>query len=373
MKGKIALINLLSVGAGIGIVLLSMYALTDGPRGWAVAHAMGWIVWVVDLAAVAIMGLTRLAGIYYFQNEIAREEHQSQLERTLQQTQQLEQENELLCEQLEELEDKLSKMERNGFAPQALEEARQEAARLKNENSELRVSLDTLTHTNRELEARLLSFEARFLEADAQLTKAMARIEELERVHSSLQVASATASTPRSIQTALTLVQQLETENTELVEQVKLLEEQHNQTESSMHRTMIELKEKNRELQAQLVERNQQETPVASKPIADKIMETLLHEIENVLTNLPSKIAQEAERVSTSTPLELVSSEREASAMEAEEPVLAIVSNIETDHEEMVQEDEDLIFISNEDWRRPLRPVARRNGGGRAPRRIARR
>ncbi len=371
LKGKIALINLLSTGAGIGIVLLSMYALTDGPRGWAAAHAMGWIIWVVDISAVCIAGLMRLAGIYYWQNEIAREEHQSQLERTIQQSQHLEQENELLCEQLEELEAQISNMEQEGFAPQALEEARERAERLKHENTELRESLDVLARTNSELEARLMTFETRFIESDAALAKALARIAELERVQVSASVAHPTTTSPRSVQAALSLVQQLEQENMELADQVRLLEEQHSQSQTSLHRSVVDLKEKNRDLQTQVEQVSQKEKQPAMMPLSERLVETLLHEIENVLTNLPNRIAAES---ASQDALELVLAESESRVEQSEESQLAVVSAQNQEQtSEALEEDEDLIYLNAEDWRRPSRPVARRIGGGRPARRLVRR
>lgn len=369
MKGKIGLTNLFSVVAGVGIIGLSIVSHHDKLRGWVTAHAMGWVVWVTDLSALCVAGLIRLAGIYYLQNEVAQEEYQEQLERTLTQAQHLEQENEALCDQLEELETQINRLEaRGGYTPATLLEARAQAERLQAENAELKASVEALTKTNTELETRLLQFEARFLETDTQLSKALARLDELEKGASSAITVGEATSTPRSLHTALSLVQQLEMENAELSVQVKTIEEQSNETYANLHRSMVELKEQNRDLQQQLEQVQQPEAqPIAatSAPVlSEKMVEVLLHEIESVLTKLPQKIEEQSSQ-EQATPLRMLTEEQE------EEPVLALVSVGEG--ESIEEEDESHIYLTQENWQKPLRPIVRRVGGGGRGRRVARR
>jgi chromosome segregation ATPase len=364
LKGKIGLTNLFSVLAGVGIIGLSIVSHHDKLRGWATAHAMGWVVWVTDLSAICVAGLIRLAGIYYLQNEVAQEEYQEQLERTLTQAQQLEQENEALCDQLEELETQINQLEaRGGYTPALLLEARAQAERLQLENAELKASVEALTKTNTEMESRLLQFEARFLETDTQLSKALSRIGELERSAISVNPLGENAATPRSLHTALSLVQQLEMENAELSVQVKTMEEQSNETYANLHRSMLELKEQNRDLQQQLEQVQQPEAPTAPAPTApvfsEKMVEVLLHEIESVLTKLPQKIEEQSTQEEPTT-LRMFTEEL------AEEPALALVS---VGDGEPVEED---IYLMQESWQKPLRPIVRRVGGGRGRRAVRR-
>ncbi len=349
MKGKQGISILLSAVAGLSVIALSMFSLSDGLAGWSIAHGMGWMVWVTDLCALAIAGLAHLASSFYFQAGEAREESQERLESSILQVQLLEQENGELRKQRERLE---AELETLGIVdPFALLEARQRAETLQQENSELRAALAQLVDANAELEERLLRVEARFLESEELLTRALTRLTEIEENALALHVAPANLETlfnaPRSIQAALSLVQQLERENNELSVQVQSLAQENTEGLSTLHRATVELKEQNRALQTQVerIQAQERETREAqARRLSAQVVETLMHEIESALialpqTNAPEKPAESAERPD----LEIVTAIEEAGA------------NVEA---------EDLIYLHG----RSLRSASRYGRGGRARR-----
>jgi chromosome segregation ATPase len=244
---------LAGVAATIFLLIIGI-VMNGGPKGWATAHSMKLDVWVIDAVAFAVGALIFYVGNLMTTNERVKEEHQEQLEATIRQAQQLEQENIQLC-------DELDMLQAQGVGdPAALDEARHTAERLQAENSKLLAHLRDLEEENavnirkfqddnERLQDQLRALENSHRENQSMLEGVLRQVADLEQTNNDLnrQLAERgdapvyVGESAEELEAARLRMSQLEEKNTELVAQLQTVEQRYRSNEAQLNKALSQV------------------------------------------------------------------------------------------------------------------------------------
>lgn len=253
MKNKKVLWALMSLVSGLFIIFVSMLLSGGGVKGWFSSHMMNLSVWITDGAALAVASLVFYIGTLFTQTDAMKEEHREQLEATIRQAQQLEQENIQLCDELDILQ-------AQGVGdPVAIEEARHAAEKLQKENAKLMDRLQDLEEENavnirkfqddnQRLQAQLQVLEASHRENQQLLENVLKQVADLEQTNQDLnrQLSEksetvVTVTNTVELEEARSRMAQLEHKNSDLVVQLQTVEQRYRSNEAQLAKALSQV------------------------------------------------------------------------------------------------------------------------------------